>query len=276
MKIKVAVPDTPEWDCAVALIRKKYSESFAADASPNPDRFFVCFADEAGSSEMRASACVGISFGARRPKLFSEQYLDAPIEQVIAEREERPVSRETLIEVGSLAATGFRAATELVRVLPVLAWCMGTEHVVTTATARVRAICEKTGIYFLPLCLADPARLDEAAQKKWGTYYQEQPITSYISMQELSRTFFADNTGRYDLGGIALDVQNMELRKRRSVNEVARPRRLDAATVAVEQLASSSMTRSSEGLGHEDMGKLGVGQILDASKLSLVAAPVIA
>ncbi len=220
MKVKIALPDTPEWSAAVSLVRKRYSESFDAVVDPNPDRFFVCLSDASDDANPQALACVGITYGVTR-RLFSEQYFDEPIERVISEREEIDVKRDLLIEVGSLAATGFGVAAELVRVLPILAWCMGTEYVITTATARVRGLCEKTGIYFSPLCLADSSRLDETAQKNWGRYYEEQPVTGYVRMSELSRTFFSDNTGRYDLGGIVLDVQKTQSRMRRATPGLA-------------------------------------------------------
>jgi Thermostable hemolysin len=213
VKVRVAVPGTLEWNCAVALVKKRYQESFDATVNPNPDRFFVCYADS-DSNELQALACVGITFASKR-RLFSEQYLDAPVEEVIAAREDREIRRDTIIEVGSLATVGFGVAAELIRVLPILAWCMGTEYVITTATARVRNICEKTGIFFLPLGLATPDHLSPAERINWGGYYQEQPITGYISMEELARTFFANNTGRYDLASMVLEVQKAQPRERR-------------------------------------------------------------
>ena len=119
-------------------------------------------------------AAVGYAGAAGAP-LFLEQYLDHPVEEVLAQRLGRPVARASVVEVGNLAAV--RAGLGRV-VIPALAARLrhhGFEIAVFTATRELRNAFERLMLGPLVLAPAEPARLrtDRAA---WGSYYAHAPV----------------------------------------------------------------------------------------------------
>jgi len=202
MQITVAVRGSRDWADANALVRDKYRQSFAADVDPHPDCFIVV-RSRPGSSG-KPAACAGVTFAEERT-LFSERYLDAPIDVLIGQREGRPVPRAAVMEIGSLASGEFRAGTELVRSLPMLAWCMGRQFALCTLTQQMRRMFDKLGLEFVALKEAGIERLDEASRAHWGNYYRQQPQTGYACASRMSRSFAA-NTGRYRFADIVVDV----------------------------------------------------------------------
>jgi len=118
-------------------------------------------------------AAVGYAGAADGP-LFLEQYLDAPIERVLARKIERPVARERVVEVGNLAAVRSGLARVII---PALATCLrerGFEIAVFTATRELRNAFERLALGPLVLGPADPARLRGGAAA-WGSYYRHAP-----------------------------------------------------------------------------------------------------
>jgi hypothetical protein len=114
--------------------------------------------------------------GAGPERLFLEQYLDRPIEEVIASRAglQATVERDSIVEVGNLAGRGCRAAVFLVAQLPRFLMQRGYSWVTFTATERVRELLCAFDAPLLDLGPADPARLGNGADD-WGAYYRTQP-----------------------------------------------------------------------------------------------------
>jgi phosphoglycolate phosphatase-like HAD superfamily hydrolase len=106
-------------------------------------------------------------------RLFLEQYLDAPIEKILARG--RTVARESIVEVGQLAATSVGMGRTLVPLLARHLHRLGYEWVVFTATRELRNAVARLGLTPLELAPADPARLPDGA-RQWGTYYASDPI----------------------------------------------------------------------------------------------------
>jgi hypothetical protein len=108
-------------------------------------------------------------------KLFLEQYLDNPIEVELARCRGRPVARESIVEVGNLAAVSPGSARALIPLLARHLHRLGYEWVVFTATRELRNSFQRLGLSPLGLAAADPARLaDDGAN--WGSYYANDPI----------------------------------------------------------------------------------------------------
>ena len=138
MQIKVTSPGTSDWEAAVHIVRDKYRRAFEADVQPNPDRFVVCFAPGANGTEPAAMACAGVTWSSTRA-LFSERYLDLPAHMAIQHAEGlESLQRDSVVEIGSLASAGQRAGAELVRLLPLLCWCLGKRYILCTATRPLR------------------------------------------------------------------------------------------------------------------------------------------
>lgn len=107
--------------------------------------------------------------------LFLEQYLEAPIDAVIARRTGTPVARRDIVEVGHFAA---EQPGEGRRLLPLLARHLaqrGYRFVVSTATRELRALLAHLGMRPFALAHADPGRLGANAAD-WGRYYDHEPV----------------------------------------------------------------------------------------------------
>lgn len=125
------------------------------------------------SSGQKYSAALGLNPAGRGP-LFLEQYIDRPIEQIIATLNRTPTSRESIVEIGNLASSRQGSTTLLFIVLLTLIQLTGFRWVVFTATQEVRRGIAKLGLELIPVCPADPGRLGEESLT-WGNYYATQP-----------------------------------------------------------------------------------------------------
>ena len=108
-------------------------------------------------------------------RLFLEQYLDRPIERVIAAAVGRTVARASIVEVGNLAAISAGMARALVPQLARHLHRLGYRWVAFTATRALRNTFQRLGLNPLPLVRADPARLADGGAS-WGTYYDQDPV----------------------------------------------------------------------------------------------------
>lgn len=110
---------------------------------------------------------------AREEALFLEAYLDAPVEQCLTRALGRPVARDSVIELGSLAAVdGFA----MVSLWATAANDLGDdcEIAVATLTAPLRRMFARMGV---PLYRLAPASIDRVADpERWGRYYDSDPI----------------------------------------------------------------------------------------------------
>ncbi|WP_437814903.1 thermostable hemolysin [Sorangium sp. So ce1078] len=206
MRIKVSFGSSDDWSQAVDLVRQKYRRSYGAEVMPNPDCFVICTADHGlGAGASKVVACAGMTFSSDA-RLFSEQYLDEPIEQTISRMERLPAGRDEIVEVGSLASVERRAGTELIRAVPILAWCLGKRYILCTITASLKLIFDAVGLNFQPIRGADADRLGAGTRDRWGSYYDQRPQTGYIRLDAIAE-MFARNTGRYRFTALDLSLE---------------------------------------------------------------------
>ncbi len=117
------------------------------------------------------------ALGYTRPRaapLFVEHYFDRPVEQVTAAALGAPVRRETIAEVGNLAATADGLGRLLIALATVHLFREGFEHVVFTATRALSNAFMRLGVPLVDLGPADPARVPGGASR-WGDYYRHDP-----------------------------------------------------------------------------------------------------
>lgn len=107
-------------------------------------------------------------------RLFLEQYLDAPVEQVISQDRGRAIDRDRIVEVGNLAASSIGMARALIPLLARHLERLGYEWVVFTATRELRNTFARLGLHPVALAPADPARLLQRGD--WGRYYDNDPV----------------------------------------------------------------------------------------------------
>jgi hypothetical protein len=130
---KLVGPDDRYYGAAVELAQAVYLRAYGATIAPRPHRFIVCIDLATGA----AIACAGLSFAGRAP-LFSEHYLTAPLEQMLAGVFQRDVARRDVAEVTALATIEPTIGTELMRALPLICWYLGLRGVLCTVTAKLR------------------------------------------------------------------------------------------------------------------------------------------
>ncbi|WP_096087411.1 thermostable hemolysin [Agaribacterium haliotis] len=198
MRLRLLEPQNLEWGHAQDLVSEKYKEVFDAEVSPNPDKFLALF-DEADE----LLSCCGISYAKGNP-FFSETYLESPAEQAISACEQRPVSRNDVLEVGSLAAKTKLGGLELIRVLPVVVWAQGRRYALLTATSQLSRMMRAASVPMIKICDADIARISDAERERWGRYYATRPFTGYVNVAELAGAYFS-TVGTYLFRN--LDVQ---------------------------------------------------------------------
>lgn len=170
----------PDW-CASLLgpgdVRAE-AESFVADVYR--ERFgatlrgfmpwLLCFRDRHGA----LLAVVGLRPAENAP-LFVEQYLDHTAEQAVAQALARPVDRDSMIEVGGLAARRAGDARRLILCLTRGLHEAGRRWVLFAATRQLRNAFDRLGLRTVALAPALRERLRDDGTD-WGRYYDSQPV----------------------------------------------------------------------------------------------------
>jgi hypothetical protein len=168
-------------DCE--LLQRRYTQVHGCSILPGFRSYLNC--KRAGAVQ----AQVGYRRAFAEP-LFLENYLDAPIELVLSTTLRRAVPRETIVELGNLAADD---ATALVELWARAANDLGSdcEIAVATLTAPLRAMFTRLGLRLIELAPADMARIEQP--EIWGRYYTSDPrvCAGFIAegQQALARFF---------------------------------------------------------------------------------------
>lgn len=123
-------------------------------------------------AELRAAA--GYRSAGSEP-LFLETYTKAPIEQVVRRHVGIEVPREEIVEVGSLACNGGRAAMDIVTALVPSLLERGFTWVVFTGADSVRNVFRRLHMRPTSLCIANKSLLGDR-QSNWGSYYDHNPV----------------------------------------------------------------------------------------------------
>jgi len=209
--IHVATPGDRRFAQAKSLVTAVYLDFYQAIIDPNPDLFVICaHVDEACSEEGdHVFACAGMTFGRNHVALFSERYLGRPIETTLTPVLDDRISRDAIVEVGSLASRNGVAGKELIRAIPLIAWFLGMSAILCTATTNLRKILERQQIPFISLAPSGVEQLPPAERKEWGSYYHADPQTGLIRLNGIGH-LFESNCGRYTYNALVAraEVQN--------------------------------------------------------------------
>jgi hypothetical protein len=117
-------------------------------------------------------AAAGYTPAGPRP-LFLEQYLDAPVEALLGAASGRLVERESIAEVGNLAAAAGMGRA-LIPALGAHLYELGYRWVAFTATRELHNAFRRLGLEPLQLAPALAARLPDSGAA-WGSYYAHAP-----------------------------------------------------------------------------------------------------
>jgi hypothetical protein len=108
-------------------------------------------------------------------QLYLEQYLDRPIESVIAAKHPgSAVPRAAIAEIGNFACRDCATAMQMVGVLAEFLLDQRHRWVVFTATRTVRRIMGHLGLVLTDLARADKSRV-VVTDDNWGAYYTHDP-----------------------------------------------------------------------------------------------------
>jgi hypothetical protein len=133
----------------------------------------MCVFDRHGAIQ----AATGFRFASHGP-LFLENYLDRCVALEIEHRLATRVDRDTLVEIGNLAAsatpTSRGAAGTLFEAMALHLASQGMTHAVATATAPLRRMFRRIGFLTNEIGIADKTKLGQASSD-WGSYYDHDP-----------------------------------------------------------------------------------------------------
>lgn len=140
------------------------------------------------------NAAVGLSTITQRAA-FLEQYLDDPVEQVIAQLQpqvphSQSVSRADIVEFGNLAATRPGAVRTLILHLAPFLRARHVRWIVFTGTRSLFNSFAKFDYKPTVIASADPSRLN-GGQVLWGTYYDACPEVMFGDVDAAYAHFYA-------------------------------------------------------------------------------------
>lgn len=187
-RIRVISPESASWPEARNLVIRTYEKKYEAAIDVTYRRLIFCEPLDSGEGVL---SCAGFQLASDHT-LFSERYLTQCAESAISEKLQRPVSRDQIFEVGSLASSAMGAGRELVRSTPFAGWCMGQRYMLVTITSRLRSMLDDIGMVYELLSVADIHAIPEDKRKEWGSYYATQPICVVIPLDRNVHLFGGD------------------------------------------------------------------------------------
>lgn len=166
MKIKFLGPMDPGRQAAEDHIQCVYKDVYGARVAD-----FAPLLVAASRADGEILCAAGIRTAA--DGFFSDAYLDGSFSAALLAQTGQSVPSNNIMEVVSLASTTpFPVLPMLDRMIE---WgrSQGMTCGVFTATAPLRKLLYRTGLAYVSLCAASPARLANA--DSWGNYYQTDP-----------------------------------------------------------------------------------------------------
>lgn len=172
-------------DRARILIANSFRKRLGAYPNPNHKHYLIVEAQLGFDSVL--AACSSISFAYER-QLFSENYLNQPVQTAITEEFHVQGCRSTICEIGSLSTDPalIPSVSQVVAYFPWFAHYLGCEFSLVTVTSYMRAALRDAGVNFEPLCQTDATKLPEEERSKWGRYYDFEPQTGIIDLKRLN------------------------------------------------------------------------------------------
>jgi hypothetical protein len=136
--------------------------------------------------------------------LFSEHYLDEPIEKILN------VERQKIVEIGNLAPASAGQARWLICTLTAFLTGAGFTHVVFTAVPSLKNAFRRMGLPLTKHADARQEQLPERQAAEWGTYYESKPAvysgdirvghSSFSNIKETAPDLYAISRLAFDAG----------------------------------------------------------------------------
>lgn len=122
----------------------------------------------------RLKAVLGFRYADEHP-LFLENYLDQPVEQLLAGKLKMPVVRSRLVEVGNLAVASAGGGRWLITALTAYLSNTGAEWALFTIGPVLSNAFRRLGLELIELAEARREALPIEEQRRWGSYYDQRP-----------------------------------------------------------------------------------------------------
>lgn len=165
-EIVVARPGDARYEDAFALSVIEYRRHFDCDLQ-NAYPAYFCL--------LRGGRLLGVcGFRGGDSALFLEQYLDAPVQQLISASFDCDLQRDHLVELGGFAVRRGALALPFMSLVAPALLAVGYHYAVATATMPVRRCVSQLGVPFKRLAAAKQERL-HGDDRHWGNYYQMRP-----------------------------------------------------------------------------------------------------
>jgi hypothetical protein len=126
-------------------------------------------------NSQRLQAVLGFRHASHGEALFLENYLDQPVEQLLASRIQAPVDRERLVEVGNLAVADSGGGRWLITALTAYLSATQAEWAIFTIGPVLQNAFKRMGLKLIELAEAQRERLPADEQSLWGNYYEQRP-----------------------------------------------------------------------------------------------------
>lgn len=123
---------------------------------------------------------------AHQEQLFLETYLDAPIEVLLSQHNQKTIHRDSVLEVGNLAVADSMHVRSLLASISLYLHSTDSDWAVFTGISVLRNSLTKLNMSLLLLGEAIIERIPEHERAAWGTYYNERPQVLAISRTQPS------------------------------------------------------------------------------------------
>ena len=153
---------------AEQFISRRFHESYASRVELFMPRLFTL-------RQQNGDICGAFGLRSANRKLFLEQYLDTPIDQVIAARTGRATERRSIVEVGHFSGAFPGSARAMIELLTEQLHREGVEWVAFTGTTALRNTFSRLGLAPIDIQAATVDRLPEDERAAWGSYYDNSP-----------------------------------------------------------------------------------------------------
>ena len=178
-----------------ASIEQFIAAGFAKAYQADVQRFMPNLLGVSRAGEWQAvlglrSAATVTAQGRIHSHLFIEQYLSAPVEQLLA-RQGIGAERSELIEIGHLYAINRQSLLQLFVLMAYALDQLNYRYLLCAATTQVRSILSRHGIELTELALAKAEALGEEAGH-WGCYYDTQPKVCLMDLAAVTRIIQGD------------------------------------------------------------------------------------
>lgn len=159
LSLSLMEPTHPQRGLAEAFVRAVFATAYKARLG---SFYPLLLGISRDSGEYAAVAGIRPAGGTA---LFSEHYLDQPVEDILR------AERTGIVEIGNLAPASAGQARWLICTLSAFLIGAGFTHVVFTSVPKLRNAFSRMGLPLARIADADRQRLPAHEQGEWGSYY---------------------------------------------------------------------------------------------------------